>query len=94
MNISQPESIYGAKIEPAETGVKYNYLQSEKWYEISEKIKPFSDELKYIEEQIKLATKIGKSIVDESTGEMISPVEKQVHLGIKLHLLNEDRIFW
>ena len=86
LNISQPESIYGAKIEPAETGVKYNYLQSEKWCEISEKIKPFSDELKYIEEQIKLATKIGKSIVDESTGEMISPVEKTSTSGYKVTL--------
>ena len=78
--------MYGAKIEPAETGVKYNYLQSEKWCEIPEKIKPFSDELKYIEEQIKVATKIGKSIVDESTGEMISPVEKTSTSGYKVTL--------
>ena len=36
--------------------------------------------------QIKLATKIGKSIVDESTGEMISPVEKTSTSGYKVTL--------
>ena len=38
------------------------------------------------QEQIKLATKIGKSIVDESTGEMISPVEKKSTSGYKVTL--------
>lgn len=86
ISISRQESVYGAKIEPAETGVKYNYSQSEKWCGISEKIKPLSDELKSIEEQIKIATKIGKSFVDETTGEIISPVEKTSISGYKVTL--------
>ena len=35
-------------------------------------MQPLENELKKVEEQIKMATKIGKSIVDESTGELIS----------------------
>ena len=49
-------------------------------------MQPLEDELKKVEEQIKMATKIGKSIVDESTGELISPVQKTSTASIKITL--------
>ena len=49
-------------------------------------MQPLENELKKVEEQIKMATKIGKSIVDESTGELISPVQKTSTTSIKITL--------
>ena len=85
-SLSSNESLFGAKIELAETGVKYDYSQSESWQSIKAQIEPLETELKAIEEQIKMATKIGKSIVDESTGELISPVQKTSTASIKITL--------
>lgn len=85
-NLTQPQELFGAKIELAETGVKYDYSQSESWQSIKAQIEPLETELKAIEEQIKMATKIGKSIVDESTGELISPVPKTSTASIKITL--------
>ncbi len=85
-SLSSNESLFGAKIELAETGVKYDYSQSESWQSIKAQIEPLETELKAIEEQIKMATKIGKSFVDESTGELISPVQKTSTTGIKITL--------
>jgi len=85
-NLTQPQEVFGAKIELAETGVKYDYSQSESWQSIKAQIEPLETELKAIEEQIKMATKIGKSIVDESTGELISPVQKTSTASIKITL--------
>ena len=85
-SLSSNESLFGAKIELAETGVKYDYSQSESWQSIKAQIEPLETELKAIEEQIKMATKIGKSFVDESTGELISPVQKTSTASIKITL--------
>lgn len=74
--IGNGTTLYGAKLELAESGVKYDYASNEQWKELESQIKPFKQAQKEIEEQIKMATKIGKSIVDESTGELISPVTK------------------
>ena len=56
----------------------FSQSQNEIWQELKEKMQPLEDELKKVEEQIKMAPLIvtGKSIVDESTGELISPVQK------------------
>ena len=43
---------------------------------MAKKLLPSGGRIKKIEEQIQNATKIGKSFVDESTGEIISPVQK------------------
>jgi len=85
-NLTQPQELFGAKVEVAETGVKYDYSQNEIWQELKDKMQPLEDELKKVEEQIKMATKIGKSIVDESTGELISPVQKTSTASIKITL--------
>ncbi len=83
-NLTQPQELFGAKVEVGETGVKYDYSQNEIWQELKEKMQPLEDELKKVEEQIKIATKIGKSIVDERTGELISPVQKTSTTSIKI----------
>jgi len=85
-NLTQPQELFGAKIELAETGVKYDYSQSESWQSIKAQIEPLETELKAIEEQIKMATKIGKSFVDETTGEVIAPVQKTSTASIKITL--------
>ena len=74
--IGNSTTLYGAKVEVAESGVKYDYSTNEQWKELESKIKPLKEAQKSIEEQIKMATKVGKSFVDESTGELISPVTK------------------
>lgn len=85
-NLTQPQELFGAKVEVAEIGVKYDYSKNEIWQELKDKMQPLEDELKKVEEQIKMATKIGKSIVDESTGELISPVQKTSTASIKITL--------
>lgn len=65
-------TIYGAKIEVAETGVKYDYKQDDKWRELQEKIKPLQDSIKIQEDRIKQATKLGASLVNEDTGEFLA----------------------
>lgn len=85
-NLTQPQELFGAKVEVAEAGVKYDYSQNEQWRDIRVKMQPLEEELKVVEEQIKMATKIGKSIVDESTGELISPVQKTSTTSIKITL--------
>lgn len=83
-NLTQPQEVFGVKVEVAETGVKYDYSKNEIWQELKEKMQPLEDELKKVEEQIKMATKIGKSIVDERTGELISPVQKTSTTSVKI----------
>lgn len=86
LELQQHESYMGAKVEPTETGVKYHYNQCEEWNNLQEQIKPLLEKQKAIEEQIKMATKIGKSFVDESTGETISPVTKESTSSYKITL--------
>ena len=74
--IGNGTTLYGAKVEVAESGVKYDYSANEQWSELESQIKPLKEAQKAIEDQIKMATKVGKSFVDESTGELISPVTK------------------
>ena len=74
--IGNGTTLYGAKVEVAESGVKYDYSANEQWSELESQIKPLKEAQKAIEDQIKMATKVGKSFVDESTGELISPVKK------------------
>ena len=74
--IGNGTTLYGAKVEVAESGVKYDYSTNEQWKELESQIKPLKEAQKAIEDQIKMATKVGKSFVDENTGELISPVTK------------------
>lgn len=84
--IGNSTTLYGAKVEVAESGVKYDYASNEQWKELESKIKPLKEAQKSIEEQIKMATKVGKSFVDESTGELISPVSKTSTTTVKITL--------
>lgn len=77
----------GAKIEPAETGVKYDYSQDAVWAEINAQIAPLEDLRKAQEERIKIATKIGHSVIDETTGEVLArPVTKTSTTSVKITL--------
>lgn len=86
LEIKENDVVLGAKIEIVEVGVKYAYHESEKWQEIKNKLLPLEEELKKIEEQIKIANRIGKSLVDENTGEVISPVQKFSNTSYKITL--------
>ena len=55
-----------------QTTVVYDLTEKENLDEKQNKKYHRCKKLKKVEEQIKMATKIGKSIVDESTGELIS----------------------
>lgn len=75
--IDKETTMLGAKLEKAESGVKYDYSANQQWQEIEAKLEPLLKEKKTIEERIKMATKIGNSILDEYSGEIIaSPVAK------------------
>lgn len=86
IEITENSTCLGAKIEISETGVKYNYNECEKWNEINAKIKPLLDELKKIEELIKIATKKGQAFTDIETGETIMPVKKESITSYKVTL--------
>lgn len=73
----------GAKIEIVEAGVKYAYQDCEKWQEIKNKLLSSGGRIKKIEEQIKIANRIGKSLVDENTGEVIFLCKRFSTLHIK-----------
>ena len=76
-SIDKETTMLGAKLEIAESGVKYDYSANQQWQEIEAKLEPLLKEKKTIEERIKMATKIGNSILDEYSGEIIaSPVPK------------------
>lgn len=79
-------TLLGATIDVREVGAKFNYAQCPSWICIKEKIKPLEENLKKIEEQIKMATKIGKHITDEETGETISPVAKESTTSVVITL--------
>ena len=77
----------GAKVEIAEAGVIYDFSSNEKWLSIENKTNDLLIERKKIEEQIKISTKLGKSIIDENTGDIIaSPVKKESTTTLKITL--------
>lgn len=77
----------GAKIEPAETGTKYDYSADPVWAQINEELKPIQDKLKAQEERIKIATKIGHSLIDAESGEILAqPVTKTSTSSVKITL--------
>ena len=79
--------LIGAKVEVAESGVKYDYSVNEDWKANAKRLEPLLAQKKVIEENIKMATKIGKSIIDEDTGEIIaSPVKKTSTTTLKITL--------
>ena len=84
--IDKSDSILGAKIEVAETGTKYYYEECYQWNDINEKIEPLLELQKKIEDDIKIATKLGKVIADGETGEVISPVTKKSTTSLKITL--------
>lgn len=60
----------GAKIERKETGVKYDYSNSEAWVKVSEQEKVLSDKRKAIETIAKnVPDGVETNVTDESTGE-------------------------
>lgn len=85
--VGKEANMLGAKIEVVESGTKYDYTTNETWQNIEQRLKPILDEKKAIEEQIKMATKIGKSIMDDDTGEIVaSPVTKSSTTTLKITL--------
>jgi len=66
--------LLGAKVEVRETGVKYNYEDDTIWSELYAEISPLLEELKKQEEKIKIATKLGATMIDEATGEVLAEV--------------------
>jgi len=86
-NIDKETTLLGAKLEVSESGVKYDYSQNETWKNIDKQLKPLLVLKKEIEDKIKMATKIGNSIMDEHTGEVIaSPVKKESTTVLKITL--------
>lgn len=66
--------LYGATITIMETGVKYDYTESEKWNRINEDIKVLTEARKAEEEKYKSACELSPYIderVDEATGELV-----------------------
>ena len=60
----------GAKVERKETGVKYDYSNSEAWVKVSEQEKVLSDKRKAIETIAKnVPDGVETNVTDESTGE-------------------------
>lgn len=85
--INNVHNILGAKVEVVEAGTKYDYSQNENWNEINNNLAPFLLQKKDIEDKIKMATKIGNSIIDENSGEIIaSPVKKESTTTLKITL--------
>lgn len=75
--IGNGATLYDAKLETIEMGIEYDYSANNDWVEINHKLEPLLLKKKEIEEQIKMATKLGKSIIDEDSGEILaSPVTK------------------
>lgn len=84
-NISKDTTMLGAKVEVAESGVKYDYSSNNIWQQIEDKLKPLLEQKKAIEDKIKLATKIGNDILDGD--EIIaSPVNKTSTTILKITL--------
>jgi len=84
--IGNGTTLYGAKLKVAEKGTKYDYSNNEQWIELENQIKPLRDKQKVIEEQMKSASKNGKSFVDEETGEIIRPAIKKSTTSIEITL--------
>lgn len=78
--------LFGAKIEHAEVGSKYYYNECDSWNNIKDAMKPLETQLKSVETTIKMACKLGKHIVDDVTGETISPVKKESKSTVKITL--------
>jgi len=77
----------GAKVEVVEVGTKYNYSQDHVWKDLKDMMAPLEVQLKNQEERIKMATKIGASLINEDTGEVIATkVEKSSTTSIKITL--------
>ena len=86
-NIDKETTLLGAKVEVVESGVKYDYSANETWNEINMRLEPLLSSKKSLEDKIKMATKIGNSIIDEETGEIIaSPVTKLSTTVLKITL--------
>jgi hypothetical protein len=75
----------GAEIEVIESGIKYDYKANGNWSQIEASLIPLREAQKLIENDIKMATKLGKSILD---GDEIvaSPVKKESKTTIKISL--------
>lgn len=76
-----------AKVEVVEVGTKYDYSQDSVWRDLKEMVKPLELQMKQQEDRIKMATKIGASLLDEETGEVIAQkVQKSSTTSIKITL--------
>ena len=78
-------SYLGAEIEVVESGIKYDYKANGNWSALEAKITPLREAQKLVENDIKMATKLGKSILD---GDEIvaSPVKKESKTTLKITL--------
>lgn len=85
--IDKETTLLGAKVKVVDAGTKYDYTDNIIWQNVEQRLKPILEEKKNIEDKIKMATKIGKSIIDESSGEVIaSPVTKTSTTTLKITL--------
>lgn len=85
--VDKETTMLGAKVEVSEAGTKYDYSKNEIWQNVELQLLPLLKEKKEIEDKIKMATKIGQSIIDESSGEIIaSPATKTSTTTLKITL--------
>lgn len=85
--VSKDTKMLGASLEESESGIKYDYSQNEAWNQIVAELKPLLEKKTELEEKIKNATKMGQSIINEDTGEIIaSPVKKTSTTILKITL--------
>lgn len=84
-SVKTKTTLFGAEIEVVESGVKYDYKSNGNWAELEAKIAPLKEAQKLVENDIKMATKLGKSILD---GDEIvaSPVKKESKTTLKITL--------
>jgi hypothetical protein len=84
-SVKTKTTLFGATIEVIESGVKYDYQSNGNWSELEAKIIPLKEAQKLVENDIKMATKLCKSILD---GDEIvaSPVKKESKTTLKITL--------
>lgn len=84
-SVQNKTTLLGATVEVIESGIKYDYQSNSNWNELEKQIIPLREAQKNVENDIKMATKLGKSILD---GDEIvaTPVKKESKTTLKITL--------
>ena len=78
-------TMFDASVEVVEAGIKYDYEANNIWVDLEKQIQPLKDAQKSIENDIRMATKIGKNILDGD--EIVAmPVRRESKTTIKITL--------